>query len=273
MSKKLNDIISHEVIGVQPGTSVLNAMQIMRDKNISCILILDNNKPVGIFTERDIVRSAVQFESGSYNEDIQSFMTCPLLTAEKNKNIIEAYRLMEENKIRHMVVVDGENQASGVLTFTDLIENLGYNYIDNVEIVSKIMIRMLSTVSRKTDTNQVLCEMIDKQISCVIITAPHNRPVGIFTERDAAGLLLKNSHSLKQTIDTAMSTPVQSISQVTLVKKAAAIMSNQNIRRVVVVDSDDKLIGLVTQSDIVKYMEGYYRKMLKMLRHVRAEQH
>ena len=86
MYKKLNDIISHKVIGVPPGISVSNTMQIMQNRNISCILILDNKKPVGIFTERDIVRSAEQFDSGSFNEDIQSLMTCPVLTAEKNKN-------------------------------------------------------------------------------------------------------------------------------------------------------------------------------------------
>lgn len=261
------------MIGVPPGTSVSNTMQIMQNRNISCIQILDNKKPVGIFTERDIVRSAEQFESSSFNEDIESFMTCPVLTAEKNKNVLEAYRLMEAHKIHHMVVVDDdENQAVGVPTFTDLMEHLGYDYIDNVEIVSKIMSRMLSTVSKETSTNQVLCEMIDKQISCVIITDTHNRPVGIFTERDAAQLLLKRRHSLTQSIESVMSAPVQTVSQATLVKNAAAIMRNQNIRRVVVVDTDDKLAGLVTQSDIVQYLAGYYHKMLKMLRQMRFEQ-
>lgn len=272
MAKKLDDIISHNVIGVPPGTSVLNTLQIMREKNISCTLIIDNKKPVGIFTERDIVRSAEQFDSGSFNQDIQSFVTTPVLTAEKDNSVVEAYRLMEAHKIRHLVVVDDEKQAVGVLTFTDLIENLGYDYIDDVQIVSKIMSRMLSTVPMVTSTSQVLCEMIDKQISGVIITNTHNRPVGIFTERDAARLLLKRLHFLRQSIEIVMSAPVKTVSQNTLVKNAASIMRNQNIRRVVVVDSDDKLIGLVTQSDIVKHLETYYCKMMTMLRQMCAEQ-
>lgn len=272
MSKKLDDIISHELIGVPPGTSVSNTLQIMRDRNISCILILDNKKPVGIFTERDIVRSAEQFESGSLNKDIQLFVTSPVLSAEKNNTAAEAYRLMESHKIRHLVVVDDENQAVGLLTFTDLIEHLGYDYVDDLQNVSKIMSRNLSTFPRETSTNDVLCEMIDKQISCVIITDTNNRLVGIFTERDAARLLLKRSHSLKQPLETVMSAPVQTVSQTTLVKNAAVIMRDQNIRRVVVVDSDDKLKGLVTQSDIVKYIERYYQKMQRMLRQMRTEQ-
>ena len=125
----------------------------MQNRNISCILILDNKKPVGIFTERDIVRSAQQFESSSFNEDIESFMTCPVLTAEKNKNVLEAYRLMEAHKIRHMVVVDDENQAVGVLTFTDLIEHLGYDYIDN---------------SSELLDNEIMCPNVnDNTIQCI----------------------------------------------------------------------------------------------------------
>ena len=271
MYKKLNDIISHKVIGVPPGASVSNTMQIMQNRNISCILILDNKKPVGIFTERDIVRSAEQFDSGSFNEDIQSLMTCPVLTAEKNKNVHEAYRLMVAHKLRHMVVVDDENRAVGVLTFTDLIEHLGYDHIDDVGTISTIMSRVLSTVSRETSTNQVLCKMIDKQISCVIMTDTNYRLVGIFTERDAARMLLKRNHSLKQSIETVMSAPVQAVSQTTLIKDAAAIMHNQNIRRVVVADPDDKPLGLVTQSDIVNYLERYYQKMLRMFRQMSTE--
>lgn len=266
MSEKLKDIISHELIGVPPGTSVLNTLQIMRDKNISCILILENKMPLGIFTERDIVRSADQFESGSLNKDIRTFATSPVHTAEKNITALEAYRLMESHKIRHLAVVDDDNQAVGVLTFTDLVEHLGHGYVDNIQNVSKIMSHNLWTVPRETNIDQVLCKMINKQVSCMIITDSNNRPVGIFTERDAARLLLKRRHFLTQSIEAVMSAPVQVIFQTTLVRTASAIMRNKNIRRVLVIDKDDKLIGLVTQYDIVQYLAGYYHKMMKMLR-------
>ena len=51
------------------------------------------------------------------------------------------------------------------------------------------------------------------EISCVIITGANKKLVGIFTERNAARLLLKRSHSLKQPIETIMSAPVQTVSQ------------------------------------------------------------
>ncbi len=57
--KRLNEILTAEVINVSPTTPVSQAIRIMQKQNISCIVILEENKPIGIFTERNVVHSTL----------------------------------------------------------------------------------------------------------------------------------------------------------------------------------------------------------------------
>jgi len=267
MSKqRLDDLISHEVISVSPNTSILETMQKMRNRKISCIIIIESKKPVGIFTERDIVQFSVQCNSGMLHDEVRTFMTSPVVTDKKDKGIFEAYRMMEACKIRHLVVVDDENQAVGVLTLTDILDRMYDEYHSEVQIVSKIMSPMPLNVSTEATVAQILTEMNNHKASCIIVTDGDSRPVGIFTERDAAQLVLQENSNLKRRINTVMRSPVKPILMNSFVKDAVALMQGRNFRRAVVVDAQGRLQGLVTQSDIVKDLERYYGKMITMLK-------
>jgi PAS domain S-box-containing protein len=87
--------------------------------------------------------------------------------------------------------------------------------------------------------------------------------VGILTERDVGQMLVDRDDISHLKVEDVMSSPVQTLSQQTAVHDAAKIMRKENIRRVVVVDEDGKIVGLITQSDIVKGLEGKYIETLK----------
>jgi CBS domain-containing protein len=267
MSKqRLDDLISHEVVSVSPDTSIFETMQQMRDKRISCIIILENKKPVGIFTERDIVHFSIQYNSENIHDEIRTCMTAPVVTEKKDKPIFEAYRMMEARKIRHLVVVDDENQVVGVLTLTDILDQIYDKYCSEIQIVSKVMSATPLNISTQTPILQMLTEMKDHKVSCIVITDGKSRPVGIFTERDAVQLVLQENADLQQRANTVMRSPVKPVIMTSLLKDAVALMQENHFRRAVTVDDQGRLQGLVTQSDIVKDLERYYRKMMTMFK-------
>jgi PAS domain S-box-containing protein len=104
--------------------------------------------------------------------------------------------------------------------------------------------------------------MARESLSCLIV-ADNDQPVGILTERGVARMLVDRGDIRELKVENVMSSPVQTLSQQTAVHDAAKIMQKENIRRVVVVDEDDKIVGLITQSDIVKGLEGKYIETLK----------
>jgi PAS domain S-box-containing protein len=262
LRKRLNEILTPNVINVSPSTPVSEAIRIMQSKVISCIVVLEGNKPVGIFTERNLVQVMAERGTDFNGREIHELMSSPVLTVNENVEVFTAYTLLMTHKIRHLIVVDDKNNAVGVVTQSNLIEHLGYEYFVEIKKVSQIMTRVLFTVPKDMTVQQALRNMARESLSCLVI-AQDDRPVGILTERDVAKLLVDRGNISELKVEEVMTTPVQTLSQQTPVHEAGKVMQQKNIRRVVVVDENGKILGLTTQSDIVKGLEGKYIETLK----------
>lgn len=262
--KQLHEILTEKVISVSPTTLVSQAIRIMRTENISCIVILEEKKPIGIFTERNVLQYAIQQGLDSYDCEIRKLMSSPVLTANKNMDIYTAYNLFETNKIRHLVIVDHENRAVGVVTQSDIIECLGYEYFVVFKKLSQIMTKTLVTISKDITAYQALTEMAQNSVSCLIIVQD-DRPLGILTERDVGRLLIDYSDISQLKVEEVMSSPVQTASRDTLVHEVVKVMQQKNIRRMVVIDKDGKIVGLTTQFDIIRGCEAKYIENLRQL--------
>ncbi|MCP4264407.1 MAG: CBS domain-containing protein, partial [Candidatus Brocadiaceae bacterium] len=103
--KSIREVLTSNVISVSPDTSVSEALLNMTTEETSCILISNENKPVGIFTERDVVKS-IQHDIDLNNIKISELMTSPVVTSTDDIDLHEAYDILLSNKIRHFVVVD-----------------------------------------------------------------------------------------------------------------------------------------------------------------------
>jgi CBS domain-containing protein len=233
----------------------------MRSKNISCIVVLEENKPIGIFTERNVVQVLAERGADFNNREIRELMSSPVLRANKHTELYAAYNLLVTYKVRRLVVVDDENHAIGVVTQSNLIEYLGYEYFIEVKRVSEVMTKVLFTISKDMTVSQALSDMARESLSCLVI-AQDDRPLGILTERDMARLLVDRGDIWELKVEEVMSSPIYTLSKQTPVHEVARIMQQERIRRVVVVDDDGKIVGLTTQSDIVKGLEGKYIETL-----------
>ena len=109
---------------ISAATSVQEAAKKMKDKDISSLVVVDDrNNPVGLITERDIVRKVASVYdgvaiSGMKNADVLSF---PLITVRSDSSPEAAADLLIKNKVRHLVVVDKEDvdKPVGIITPMD----------------------------------------------------------------------------------------------------------------------------------------------------------
>ncbi len=262
--QRLSEILTPGVIGVPATATVSKAIGIMRSRNISCVVILEKNKPIGIFTERNVVNFVAYHGFGFDNREITELMTFPVLTATKDTGIFTAYNILAANKIRHLVIVDDENHSVGVVTQSNIIEHLGYEYFIEVKKISEIMSKSVITIPKGATVRQALTEMADKAVSCLIV-ADNDYPAGIMTERDIAQLLIDHHDIRRMKVEEVMTHPVQTVLWNTPVHEATKIMKQRKIRRLVVVNKNGEIAGLVTQSDIIKGLEGKYIDTLKQI--------
>jgi CBS domain-containing protein len=110
----------HEVISVRPTATVLNAANLMNERGIGGVLVLEGDELVGIFTERDVLRRVVAQGRDPATTLVSSVMSSPVTGAEPRMSIDECAALMTERRIRHLPV-RGTQGISGMITIGDVL--------------------------------------------------------------------------------------------------------------------------------------------------------
>ena len=112
---------------VNQSSTAQEASKRMRDKRVSSLVVIDKEEaPIGIVTERDLVRQVCSKDISSNNIIIHHIMSSPIVTIDVNASIEEAAEKMIQKKVRHLLIVD-ENRLSGIITPSDFTTYLREN--------------------------------------------------------------------------------------------------------------------------------------------------
>jgi CBS domain-containing protein len=106
---------------ILPDTMVYNALEIMVEKNVSALLVMENDKLAGIFTERDYARKVILKGKASKETKIEEIMTRELITVSPDTSLDSCMRLMTGKHIRHLPVVDN-GQLAGIISIGDVVK-------------------------------------------------------------------------------------------------------------------------------------------------------
>jgi CBS domain-containing protein len=119
----VKDIMTKEVITIDANKSVFQAAELMSSKGLGCLVVVIKAFPVGIITERDIVRRIVA-KRNSVDLKVTDVMTKMLITVDPDTSLKEAARIMSTNKIRRLPVLKN-NKLVGIVVTTDFVRNVG----------------------------------------------------------------------------------------------------------------------------------------------------
>jgi CBS domain-containing protein len=147
-TKSVGEIMTKKLETIAISNSAQEAAKKMRDKNISSLLVIDNtnnsnSKPIGIVTERDLVRKVCVNDASSKHTMVQDITSSPLVTIDTMSSVEVAADVMTQNKVRHLLVVEDNdvNKPLGIITpgdFTDYLkENLNIDDV-NAKIIESI---------------------------------------------------------------------------------------------------------------------------------------
>lgn len=95
------------VASLPPSATVLDASRLMNDRHIGSVVLVEDERLVGIFTERDVLRRVVAAERSPAETRLAEVMTCPVACAAPHTTIDEVRQVMREKRIRHLPIVDG----------------------------------------------------------------------------------------------------------------------------------------------------------------------
>ena len=120
----VSEVMIKDPIRVDPSASVREIARLMRDKSISSIILVQNDKPVGIVTERDLVRRVLASDRNPDSLKAQDIATKTVITTSALADVSTAVDIMNGYNIRRIVVVDDKSgQVVGILTTDDIWQN------------------------------------------------------------------------------------------------------------------------------------------------------
>jgi len=116
----IRDVMSKDVKVVRPDTSVKEVVATMNKFDIGSIVVVQGDRPVGIITERDILRRLLEQSLAPEALTARQVMTSPVLTISETASIEEAARLMAKKKVKKLPVMNNQKLV-GIVTFTDIV--------------------------------------------------------------------------------------------------------------------------------------------------------
>jgi diguanylate cyclase (GGDEF)-like protein/PAS domain S-box-containing protein len=248
----LSDILTYPVATIAPDNDVQAALSLMRKQRISSLVVTEDDRPLGIFTERDAVFLSHHRQSIEAI-NVAEVMGAPPLTAPAEMDYRDGYRLITENQVRHLIVVDEAGALTGIITEGDFLAHLSSEFLVRFKEVGALMTREVLTLPTDGSTDDAVRLMANERTSCVVVEED-GRPAGIFTERDLIRLDSARGEISSVPLATVMSRPVHTVHIDTPLPEALQDMDDLGFRRLVVVDKQNSIAGLLTRHDVVKQL-------------------
>lgn len=111
----------HDVWTVSPDSTVYDALQTMADKNVGALLVVEGDKLVGVFSERDYARKVILKGKASKDTLVREIMSTELVWVRPDQTIGVCMELMTNKRIRHLPVLD-EGRLVGVISIGDVVK-------------------------------------------------------------------------------------------------------------------------------------------------------
>ena len=232
----------------------------------SSLLVVQQEKLIGIVTERDLIRQ-IAAQSNLSGLTVEQVMTTDLITRHRDDlgNAFELMQIMRRHRIRHLPVIDDQERPIGLVTPKSVRATLMPADLLRYRLVQEIMTRNVIMASGQASLAAITQQMAAASVSCVVIVQENAGiilPIGIVTERDVVQLQALAFDFAQTQAEQVMSAPVFGVSPQDSVWKVHKLMEERRIRRVVVVNKQQHLVGITTQTSILGALDPLEMRQL-----------
>ncbi|MFX0133251.1 MAG: CBS domain-containing protein [Candidatus Hodarchaeota archaeon] len=251
---------------------ISQAVKLMNAEKIDYLLVTLGEKPIGIITNRDILRKVIRSCLLHYSQDLEKIqckdiMSSPIKVLDVNDNLRKAAMMVLQHDVKKLPVLEDDHLV-GIIRHNDIInvylsqrlekgvEETNFNEIKNlgVKTVEEIMIKDVQKLSVNENITTLLDVLFEKKIGSVIITK-NGKAVGIITERDIMREIIEKGKDPRTTkVNEIMSSPLVTISPKTKINEANRIMIERDIRYLLIASEEnpDEIIGVISNTDILR---------------------
>ena len=259
LSNKVNEIMATDLVSAAASSTVHEVMREMVAHDVGRIIIIGDDVPVGIFTERHVLKHVANNQIDPEQTAVEKVMTAPFRAVRGDTHIVDALGVMLREKIRHLQVLGARDNIIGIVSMRRILEiavELGHGLNESHTIGSIISQAPLS-LDQSISVWDAVELMIETEAGAVVVTS-ESKPVGIFTERDVLNRVVSKKLDTRETsLKEVMTAPLITMPSTTLVGQVLDQMYRRDIRNMPITDASDQLTGLVSMSDVLQYARAF----------------
>ncbi|HSF57769.1 MAG TPA: CBS domain-containing protein [Candidatus Binatia bacterium] len=240
-------------------SSIQEVLEKMVTVDVGRIIITHNEVPVGIFTEKDVLKRVVNQSLDTRKSEIKDVMTSPIRAVREETHIVEALGRMYKGKYRHLLVRGRRGKIVGIVSMRRILGlavELGQGMRETKTLGSLMRGEALS-VDESLSVSETVDLMIEKGVASVVVTTA-GKPAAIFTERDVLKRVASRGIDPKKTqVKQVMTSPLITMAGTALIGEALTEMYRRDIRNMPVMGASGELIGIVSMPDILQYATAF----------------
>jgi len=259
LTSKVSEIMTTQVTSAPVSATIRAVIDTMVAKDVGRVIIHENNRPVGIFTERHVLRQVANRDLDAKTVAVGGVMTSPIRGVGHGTDIVDALAEMLRGKIRHLQVYGDSGEVIGIVSMRRILAiavELGQGRSEH-QTIGSILSRGALAVEESTPVADAINLIIQNDATAVVVTAA-TRPVGIFTERDVLTRVVDREIDCQRvTVKNLMTSPLATMPTTALVGEVLAEMYRRDIRNMPVIGERGELCGLVSMADVLQYARAF----------------
>ncbi|MFA6121397.1 MAG: diguanylate cyclase [Sideroxydans sp.] len=238
--------------------TVQAAAKLMQEKNVSSIII-EHEQDKFVFSIEELL--AYIHAGGDQRTTLRKAPLRKIDCMNEKERVLGALEFLEKQGQRYLGVLDSRGVLVGIVTFSDILQSIDPTVLMDRKTVGQIISRSMPVLFT---ADWILADVIHhlKKMEDSIIVVEEGRPVGVITSKDAFGIMTSNqgthlplSHYMKSPVIT---TPIH-----VSINDALLQLRDSHIKRAIVVDDQQKVVGVVTQSELIGFAYGSWVNLMK----------
>ncbi|MCA1908334.1 MAG: EAL domain-containing protein [Magnetospirillum sp.] len=256
----IDRITKREILSCAPGTTIYEAAKAMSQARCSSIIVVEDGKPIGIWTERDTL--SVDFsDPESFGRPIASVMSTPIKTIHGKTNLGDAGLRFQLEGVRHFVVVDDSGKPMGVVSQSDVILRHGVEHFLVLRNVGSSVKQPMVKITPGATLSTAVEMMGALRADAAVVVGDHGEAPGIITERDLLRIIAAGGE-MPDNVGAIASRPLITVNENDSLLSARNTLEERRIRHLAVVSDSGELKGLLSFSDILSSLQYEYVQRL-----------
>jgi len=245
----VGDIISYKLLECPPSTPIIQAARMMWESRYSSIVITEQNRALGIWTESDALKLDLSDDAGSTAQPVANVMSQPIKSIDLHATLNRAEDLLQQENIRHLLVVDGEGAPAGLLSQSDIVRSQGVEHDLLLRNISTILQRPLIVFQADLPLNRAVKSLREAKVDAAAVFYAPGQPYGIFTERDFLKSLA-TGRTATNVGDIASRQLMMQPDHLSLMQ-ARTIFDQREFRHLGITDKHGELSGILSFAEIL----------------------